>query len=111
MTDHYRPIDDLDCSILCHLCENSRASSIEIAKKLGVALSTVINHWIFRQCRAQAIRTASLWLSESIRTKHPENPDPALDAIHLIPNTTQIVLSLHIGSDLSDLIRNNPSKR
>jgi len=36
-------MDDLDCSILCHLCENSRASSTEIAKKLGVAPSTVHN--------------------------------------------------------------------
>ena len=43
MTDHYRPMDDLDCSILGHLCENSRASSTGIAQKLGVAPSTVHN--------------------------------------------------------------------
>jgi Lrp/AsnC family transcriptional regulator for asnA, asnC and gidA len=34
-------MDDLDCSILCHLCKNSRASTTEIAQKLGVAPSTV----------------------------------------------------------------------
>ena len=36
-------MDDLDCSILCHLCKNSRASTTEIAQKLGVAPSTVHN--------------------------------------------------------------------
>jgi len=36
-------MDDLDRSILWHLCTNSRASSTEIAKKLGVAPSTVHN--------------------------------------------------------------------
>ncbi|RLG22759.1 Lrp/AsnC family transcriptional regulator, partial [Methanosarcinales archaeon] len=36
-------MDDLDRSILWHLCSNSRASSTEIAKKLGVAPSTVHN--------------------------------------------------------------------
>ena len=36
-------MDNLDCSILCHLCKNSRASTTEIAQKLGVAPSTVHN--------------------------------------------------------------------
>ena len=36
-------MDDLDLSILWHLCENSRASSTEIAKAVGVAPSTVHN--------------------------------------------------------------------
>ncbi len=36
-------MDDLDCSILCHLCKNSRVSTTEIAQKLGVAPSTVHN--------------------------------------------------------------------
>jgi DNA-binding Lrp family transcriptional regulator len=36
-------MDDLDLSILWHLCDNSRASSTEIAKAVGVAPSTVHN--------------------------------------------------------------------
>ena len=36
-------MDDLDLSILWHLCENSRASTTEIAKATGVAPSTVHN--------------------------------------------------------------------
>ena len=36
-------MDDLDCSILCHLCKNIRVSTTEIAQKLGVAPSTVHN--------------------------------------------------------------------
>lgn len=36
-------MDDLDLSILYHLCNNSRASSTEVAKELGVAPSTVHN--------------------------------------------------------------------
>ena len=36
-------MDDLDLSILWHLCENSRASTTEIAKAAGVAPSTVHN--------------------------------------------------------------------
>ena len=47
----------------------------------------------------------------SIRTKHPKNLNPALDAVHLVSNATQIGLALHIGSDPGNLIRDDPSKR
>jgi len=43
MANHHIMMDNLDCSILCHLCKNSRASTTEIAQKLGVAPSTVHN--------------------------------------------------------------------
>jgi|GEM_PF-128579 len=43
MIRHYTLMDDLDCSILWHLCENGRASTTEVAKELGVAPSTVHN--------------------------------------------------------------------
>jgi len=43
MANHPIMMDNLDCSILCHLCKNSRASTTEIAQKLGVAPSTVHN--------------------------------------------------------------------
>ncbi|PXF60890.1 MAG: hypothetical protein C4B59_06895 [Candidatus Methanogaster sp.] len=43
MANQHAMMDDLDCSILCHLCKNSRASTTAIAQKLGGCTSTVHN--------------------------------------------------------------------
>ena len=66
MANRHTMMGDLDCSILYHLCKNSRASTTEIAQKLGVRIfdDAQSNQPTERIMNHRAVQSSSIrWLS------------------------------------------------